>query len=187
MKVKLENVRIAFPALFKPQAIGDGEPAFGARFIIPPKHPAVKLLDEAIEAVAKEKWKDKAPAIVAKIIKDGNCCFLKADYTDKNGEAYDGFEGQYALGARSAAKPLVIDRDKSPLTEADGRPYAGCYVVAQVDIWPQDNGYGRRINAQLAGVQFYKDGDAFTGGRPADPDDFDSLEDVGEEDGADLA
>ena len=186
MKVKLENVRLAFPALYKPQAIGDGEPAFGARFIIPPKHPAVKLLDEAIEAVAREKWKDKAPGVLAKINKDGMNCFLKGDYEDKNGEPYDGFAGNYALGARSAAKPLVIDRDKSPLTEADGRPYAGCYVVAQVDIWAQDNGYGRRINAQLAGVQFYKDGDAFTGGRPADPDDFDSLEDTGEEMADDL-
>jgi hypothetical protein len=187
VKVRIEIVRLAFPALFKPASIGDGEPAFGARFIMPPKHPAVKLLDDAIAAVAKERWKDKAPAILAKIIKDGNCCFLKGDYLDKNGEAYDGFAGNYALGARSAAKPLVIDRDKTPLTESDGRPYAGCFVVAQVDIWPQDNSYGRRINAQLAGVQFYKDGEAFTGGRPADPDDFDSLEDVGDEEGADLA
>lgn len=179
MKVRLENVRIAFPAIFKAQAIGDGEPRFNARFIIPKKHPCVALLDAAIEAAAKEKWKDKAPAILAKITKDGNVCFIKGDYLDKNGEPYDGFAGTYSLGAAAKAKPLVIDRNKSPLNENDGRPYAGCYVVAQVDIWAQDNAFGRRVNATLMGVQFYADGDAFTGGRPADPDDFEDLADTG--------
>jgi hypothetical protein len=186
VKVKLENVRIAFcQNLFKK---GGEYDRFDSRFIIPPKHPAVKLIDDAIERVANEhpKWKGKAPAILAKIIKDGNCFFLKEDYCDKNGEPFDGFQGMYSLGANSQTKPLVIDRDKTPLTESDGRPYAGCMVNAQIDVWAQDNSFGRRVNAQLAGVQFYKDGEAFTGGRPADPDDFDSLEDTGEEMADDL-
>ena len=185
MKVKLTEVRIAFADIFVAKAIGDGDPRHSARFIIKPKDPQVKEIDAAIEAVAKEKWKDKAPAILAKIIKDGNCCFQKSDYLDKNGEPYDGFAGMYSLGAANKAKPLVIDRDKSPLTQADGRPYAGCFVNAQVDIWAQDNAFGRRINASLSGVQFFKDGDAFTGGQAADPDDFDDLADTGAEEDAD--
>ena len=36
MKLMLKNKRLAFPALAKPQAIGDGEPAYGARLIIDP-------------------------------------------------------------------------------------------------------------------------------------------------------
>lgn len=179
MKVKLNSKRGAFLAIFAPQAIGDGEPRYNMRFIIPPKDADVKVIDAAIVAAATEKWKDKAPAILAKIIKDGNCCFLKSDYLDKNGEPYDGFAGMFSLGAASKARPLVIDRDKSPLTEKDGRPYAGCYVNGQIDIWAQDNAFGRRINASLMGVQFVKDGDAFTGGRPADPDDFDDIADTG--------
>ena len=175
MKVKLTNKRVAFTDIFTAKAIGDGEPRHGIRVIIPPKDPDVKLIDAAIEAVAKEKWKDKAPAILAKLVKDGNCGFLKSEYLDKNGEVYDGFQGSYSLGANNKARPLVIDRDKSPLTEADGRPYAGCYCNVQVDCWAQDNSFGRRINFQLSGVQFVKDGDAFTGGSPAHPDDFDDL------------
>lgn len=175
MKVQLENVRIAFcQHLFTP---GGEYNRCDAQFIFLPKHPAVKLIDAAIESAGKEKWKDKAPAILAKIAKDGNSCYGKEDYLNKNGDPYDGFEGAYHIGAWNKVRPLVIDRDKSPLVESDGRPYAGCYVNAQIDVWCQDNNFGRRVNASLMGVQFLKDGDAFTGGRPADPDDFEDLAD----------
>jgi hypothetical protein len=72
----------------------------------------------------------------------------------------------------------VIDRDKTPLTSADGRPYAGCFVNASVELWAQDNNFGKRINASLRGVQFFKDGDAFSGGGAASDDEFDSVEDA---------
>jgi hypothetical protein len=36
-----------------------------------------------------------------------------------------------------------------------------------------DNNYGKRINATLLGVQFYRDGDSFVGGGVASVDDFD--------------
>ena len=38
---------------------------------------------------------------------------------------------------------------------------------AILDIWAQDNQYGKKVNAQLQGVQFFKDGDAFAGGGKA--------------------
>ena len=42
-------------------------------------------------------------------------------------------------------------------------------------LWAQNNGYGKRINAQLDGVQFVRDGEAFgEGGISADA--FDSFE-----------
>ncbi len=58
---------------------------------------------------------------------------------------------------------------------ADGKPYSGCYVNGIVDIWAQDNGFGRRLNATLKGVQFVKDGDAFSGGTAVSADAFDDL------------
>jgi len=84
----------------------------------------------------------------------------------------DGYAGNYFVSARAYQKPLVIDRGKQPLAETDGRPYAGCYVNASVEVWAQDNEFGRRINATLRGVQFLNDGDAFAGGAPATPDEF---------------
>lgn len=38
-----------------------------------------------------------------------------------------------------------------------------------------DNNFGKRINASLGGVQFYRDGDAFAGGGVASEDDFDDV------------
>jgi len=66
------------------------------------------------------------------------------------------------------------------LTEKDGRPYGGCYVNVSLDIWVQDPKgekakNGKRINATLRGIQFMADGDAFAGGAPADPEEFDDL------------
>ena len=174
MKVKLNNVRLAFPQLFEAKTVnGEGEPAFSASFLMDPKHPAIAELKAAFEAVGKDKWGAKWPTVKKEIeakdrlaLHDGD---TKADYS--------GFEGNFFVSARNKTRPLVIDRDKSPLTAADGRPYAGCYVHASIELWCQDNAYGKRINASLRGVQFYKDGDAFAGGGAASDDEFDDIED----------
>lgn len=172
MKVKLTNVRLAFPVLFEARTVnGEGKPAFSASFLLDPADPQVRALNQAIEQVAKDKWGAKADAILKQMraqdkvaLHDGD---LKANY--------DGFPGNLYVSARSATRPLVIDKDKSPLTEQDGKPYAGCFVNASIELWPQDNNYGKRVNASLRGVQFFRDGDAFAGGGAASEDEFDDL------------
>lgn len=172
MKVKLQNVRLAFPRLFKAEQVnGEGDPQFSATFILPKNHPNVKDIENAILQVAKEKWADKADVVLKKInaelktcLKDGD---LKADL--------DGFAGNYFINASNKTRPYVINRDKTQLNPDDGVIYAGCYVYAVIDIWAMDNKFGKRICASLSGVQFYKDGDAFTGGGIASDDDFDDL------------
>jgi len=70
-----------------------------------------------------------------------------------------------------------LNKDKSPVVEADGVIYSGCYVNAIIDLWAQDNQFGKRINATLLGVQFAYDGDAFaSGGSGVSVDDFDDLD-----------
>lgn len=93
---------------------------------------------------------------------------VKADYA--------GYEGNMFLNSRNTVRPLVIDRDKTPLAATDGKPYAGCYVHASIELWCQDNNFGKRINATLRGVQFFKDGDAFAGGGTASEDEFEDIE-----------
>ena len=65
----------------------------------------------------------------------------------------------------------MINSDRTPLTAKDGVIYPGCYVNVSIDFWAQDNSYGKRINAQLRGVQFVKDGERL-GGSVAAADDF---------------
>lgn len=172
MKLKLKNLRLAFPALFEAKTVnGEGKPAFSAALLIDPADPQVKDINAAIDQVAKDKWGAKADVMLKAMraadklaLHDGD---LKAQY--------DGFPGNLYISARSATRPLVIDSDKSPLVEADGKPYAGCYVNVSIELWAQDNNYGKRINASLGGVQFLRDGDAFAGGGAASEDEFDDV------------
>lgn len=174
MKLMIKNVRLAFPNLFKPTTVnGEGEPAYSASLILPPNHPQIEELRKAQEAVGKEKWGDKWPAIKKEITAKDKFALHDGDTKAQ----YDGFEGNFfvATRAKQSARPTVIDGNKSPLTEADGRPYAGCYVNASIELWAQDNAYGKRINAQIRGVQFYRDGDSFGGGSPASSDEFEEV------------
>lgn len=172
MKLMLKNVRLAFPSLFAAKAInGEGEPKFSAAAIFPPGHPAEKELKAAIESVGSDKWGTKWGAVKKEIeakdrtaLHDGG---TKADY--------EGYEGNLFLNASNKTRPLVLDADRAPLVEADGKPYAGCYVNMSVELWAQDNQYGKRINASLRGVQFLRDGDAFAGGGAASEDEFEDL------------
>lgn len=53
---------------------------------------------------------------------------------------------------------------------------------ASIELWAQDNKqFGKRINAQLRGVQFLRDGDAFAAGSPASEDEFEDLGDQGDD------
>ena len=172
MKIKLTNVRLAFPALFEAKTVnGEGTPAFSAAFLIDPADPQVKAINAAIDATGKDKWGAKADAHLKQLratdkvaIHDGD---LKA--------SYDGFPGNLFISARNAVRPLVLDADKTPLVAADGKPYAGCYVNASLELWAQDNKYGKRVNATLMGVQFLRDGDSFAGGGTGSESDFDDV------------
>jgi len=176
MKVKLANVRVAFPALFEAKTVnGEGEPRFSAVFIVEPGTENAKTLAAAVAAVAKEKWGAKTDAIMAKLKTEGRIAYHPSAKTNASGEVYSGFEGMHHVNASNKARPLVIDRDKAILNQADGRPYGGSFVNATLDLWAQDNNFGKRINASLSGVQFVRDGEAFSGGGSASPNDFDDL------------
>ena len=172
MQVKLKNVRLAFPNLFVAKAVNAGDaPKFSASFLIPYGNAQIAMIDKAIDAVAADKWGAKGASTAKTLRAGGKVCLrdgaIKEDYT--------GFEGHMFVSATNSTRPLVIDADKSPLTAEDGKPYAGCYVNVSLDIWAQDNAWGKRVNASLSGVQFLRDGDAFAGGAPASVDDFDDV------------
>lgn len=172
MKIKLLNVRLAFPALFEPKSVtGTDKPKFGASLLLQAGDAQVKSIAQAIDAVGREKWGAKADATLKSLRAGDKCCLHNGDLKSQ----YDGFEGTLYISASNPIRPTVVDSDKSPLAASDGKPYAGCYVHAVVEIWAQDNQYGKRVNATLMGVQFSKDGEAFSGGGVADVDEFDDI------------
>ncbi len=178
MIVKLTNVRISFPNLFEAKAVnGEGEPRFSAVFVIAPGSATAKTLAAALDQVAKEKWGAKAGTTLTDLKSKGRTCYQERPKTNASGEVYDGFEGMYHVSAGNTARVPVIDRDTTPLTPQDGRPYGGCYVDCSIDVWAQDNSWGKRINGKLRRVQFRADGDAFSGGAPVSQDEFESIAD----------
>ena len=172
MQITLLNVRLSFAQLFEAKTVnGEGKPAYSASFLIDPKDPQIAVVNAAIETVAKDKWGAKADATLKAMRTADKTCLHSGDLKSN----YDGFEGMLYISSRNAMRPLVIDVDKSPLVESDGKPYSGCFVNCSVELWAQDNNYGKRINATLMGVQFFKDGESFSGGGVASEDDFDDL------------
>ena len=181
MKVMLKQVRLSFPDLFvAKQYEGKGDFKYSASFLIEPGSDNDKAIQAALKAAAVEKFGKRTDAVLESIRgSKQQYCYLKGDIKE-----YEGYQGMLVLSAKRKQKdgrPYVIDQKKTPLNEADGKPYAGCYVNASVDIWAQD-GQHTGMRAGLLGVQFHSDGDAFSGGAVANPDDFNEIAD-----GADAA
>lgn len=167
-------VRLAFAQhLFTAGTVGgEGKPAYSVTALLDPKHPALAELAEAEEAAAKSKWEAKAGANLKAIrsagkgvVKDGD---LKANYS--------GFEGNKFVSMRSDKRPNVYGPSGEQLAESDGVVYSGCHAHVILEVWAQDNQYGKRINAQVTGVKFSRDGDSFGGGAtPVSADAFADL------------
>lgn len=179
MKIKLNNVRLSFPALFKAEAFKPGDdPRYKATFLVPAGSALAKEVEAAAIAALEEKFPKKGAAIYKQVYGNNNKC----NVSDGDNAEYDGYAGMIAVSAKSKTRPLVIDTDKTPLAEDDGKPYAGCYVNAIIEFFGYDNS-GKGVSATLKGVQFVRDGDAFSGSAPASEDDFDDLSNGADDNG----
>jgi hypothetical protein len=165
-KIKIQGARLSFPSLFRKATFEGQETKYEATLMLHKEDHAdvIKEIKAEIAKGIKENMKGAKVAADKICLKDG----------DESGR--DEYAGHYTLKAANNKRPKVIDRDKTPLTEEDNKIYSGCYVNAVVDFWYQSNAYGKRVNANLLGVQFYKDGDTFESGSTADDDDFDDFE-----------
>jgi len=164
-KILLKNVRLSFPSLFQRSVFDGKEGKYEATLLIDKKdQKTINELGE-ISNLLMEKAKIKIP-------KDKHCI------KDGDDSDIEGYAGNYSFKAANIKRPTVIDRDKTPLTADDEKLYPGCYVNAVVEFWIQNNAYGKRLNANLHGVQFVKDGEAFGNGPIDVTGDFDDLDDL---------
>lgn len=191
--------RGAFMEVFEAKTFnGEGKPAFSMAVILDPDtaegKASIAAIEEEQKVVAIAKWgesvvkvktktgevsKPKWQAVLDEIEKNDKLALHDGDKKS----AYDGYPGNQFINTRNEVRPLLIDRNRQSVTKADGLIYSGAYYVVQIELWAQDNSYGKRINATLKGVQFLRPGDAFSGGTPsAEADEFEELGDIGAED-----
>lgn len=166
MKITLKNVRLSFPALFNKAKFDGQETKFEATFLLDKIEHAdsIAQIKEAISAKVKTDLKG------AKLGADKLCL------RDGDEAEYDGYAGCMSIKASNALRPMVLDRDRTPLAEQDNKVYSGCYVNAIIELWAQNNNYGKRINAKLLGVQFYADGEALGSKSKISVDEFEAFE-----------
>lgn len=169
--------RISYPNIFRREVFQGEEGKFSATFLIPKSDVAtLKTVRGQIDAALKEAGFD-----VAKdrwFIKDG----------DASGK--EEYKGHMVLKASENKRPLVMNRDKSILTEDDNVIYGGCEVNAMLSVWVQNNSYGKRVNCNLLGVQFAGEGERFGDGGQLSADEirdaFDDESEFGNEGGEDF-
>jgi hypothetical protein len=180
--VMLNDVRLSFAnALFEARNFqGQGEEKFNAGFIFSANHPCVAAIKAAMKKASEEQWGAKAAEVFMALKASDKLALRDGDTKPQ----YEGYKGNLFLNASNKIKPLVIDGNKSPLSAASGKPYSGCYVNASIEVWAQDNQFGKRINATLKGVQFLRDGARLAGGGVASADDFEAIPDAGAPEGS---
>ena len=171
MRVFLKNVRatftnsLVFPQPFEGQP--NSKPSHNCQFLIEPDSPNNKLLQEVMSAVAKDKWAAKGAATL-KSLENSKRCLKDVGFKD-----YNGYEGMASVSASRDPKdgapklytrrPPKVNGEFVPDITTDGVIYSGCYVNATLDIWAQDNKFGKAIRATLINVQFIADGENLGG------------------------
>ena len=172
-EVILKNVRLSFAHLDRPQKDSKNDAGeiikgkFGASLLMKKGTPETKAnlakIKAASEEVKSAKWGNNPPKF-----KPERVCLRDGDLED-----WDGYEGHFYLSANNANKPVVVGKDRESVEPGDKQwPYSGCYVNAVINIWMQDNEHGKRANAKLSSVQFFKDGEPFSASVSNPNDDF---------------
>jgi hypothetical protein len=175
MEIIIKDVRLSYPTLFQAREFkaGDGKPRWSAAFIIEPGSDNDNHIKAAIESEAKAIWGAKASATLKTVMGQSN----KYCYNDGSTKANEEYQGKMVLATHRSAKltrPVIIDKDKSPLIGDTNRPYGGCYVNAKVEIYCQP-GENSGVRASFSVIQFYKDGEPFSASAPS-TDGFDVIE-----------
>lgn len=174
--ITLKNVRLSFPQIWTPKAFNEGQTAkFSANFLLDKDSDKDQIADlkKAIKQAVTVHFNGETPKGLKVFLGDGE---------DK---AYDGYENAMYVSASGKNRPTVIDRDRTPLVEEDGKPYAGAYVNAAISIWIMDNKWGKRVNCNLVAIQFVKDGETFGSGAVKADELFDDISSESAEDAAD--
>ncbi|RTL05694.1 DUF2815 family protein [Candidatus Dependentiae bacterium] len=171
-RVQLKNVRISFPSLSKRENFEGKEGKYAATFLIPKDNVKLKKkLDRMIqEAISRSKVEK---------VKKSNICLKDGDESE-----YEGYPDNWSIKATNKNRPKVYDRSREEVDveDIDDLILPGYRVNAVIDFWVQDNKFGKKVNANLLGVQFCKKDEVLGNAAPDVSDDFEEQDDEDEDD-----
>jgi len=168
MKLKLNNVTIAFANLDEPVAKFGGEP----------KYSCCLLVDKETEHGKKDL--ENFRAIVDKLESenfDGKKLNIdKLCVSDGNEKDYDGFQGKLVFTAANKKRVVTVGKQRQVVVAGDDQfPVSGNVVNCVLDVWPLTGQFGPRIVASLEAVQYVSEGTPFTKSNVNVESDFDDL------------
>lgn len=169
----LKNVRFSYLYAFEGFKNDDGRISYCSHFILPPDHPQLKDVTQAIKEVARDFWGDGADDALTEMKAKNKLCLKKGEL---KGNA-DGYKGNYFISGNSKNRFTVVEtRDgvNVQLTAADGRPKSGDYGNAKIAIYAMSHPKGGKLIAcQIQGIQYTRKGAPLGGGgRVASVDEF---------------
>lgn len=188
-RIVLKEVILSFPQnLFVPGLPPNAQPGakrkYNCQFLMEADSEQRKLVDEAIQRVAKAAWEKDWQQTLRSI--EGNT--NRMAFIDGNRRiGYRGYENRWGLSSgrrEEDGAPTYWDRGRKPITQAAGLLYGGAIVNAVIDIFSYDKP-GRGISSGLNVVQFVRHGESFGGASPVSAEILDELDFEEDEDSLD--
>ena len=181
--VLLENVRLSYVYAFDPYVgrndAGKETRSYGAHGIMTLDHPSLAKVKAAQRKVAQAAWPSNWEAVLTQLAAQDRLCLHDGNVSKMGQEAY---KDRYYVSANGKTKPnIVTTRNGVNITiekNDPNAPYSGAWGNLIAAIYAQSpdgkpSQYGKRINAQLTGIQLVKHDEAFGGGgKVAKPDEF---------------
>lgn len=177
-KVVTGKVRLSYVHLFEAFSNIDGQdPKFSCVLLIPKSDTATMKKLRAAEAAALEagkgpKFGGSIPRVPKSVIHDGD---EEADL-ERNPE----YEGHFYMSVSSKTRPGLVDAQVNPILDST-ELYSGCFARVSINAFPYSVNGNKGTSFGLNHVQKIADGD-YLGGRSKAEDDFDALEDDGDDD-----
>lgn len=166
-KMKTPEFRVSFPNLLTPKGFGDQKPKYSVTMLIP-KTVDISALKKMVSDAALEMWPDptKRPKKIINPIKDGDTDEM--DSGELRVEKYPEVAGHWVISASSLNRIPVLDKDMSPIMDADVI-YSGCFAYAVVTAFAYGPNKNRPqsksgVSFGLQGIQKSRDGERFAGG-----------------------
>ncbi len=151
-KIRINNAILSYPSLFKKAVYKGAETKYETSFILDKKEHSeeIKTIQKEIEKLLNESFNTTRAKF-----KDDNICLKDGDFSNK-----DYLSGKFIIKATNDLQPLLVDYAREIILEKDNpqKFYSGVIANGVIDLYALSNNYGKKILANLYGVQFVKDG-----------------------------